>query len=314
MASLELWERWRRHRPHVRIGRISGLFYVVLVGLLIDLSVSVAFFVSATVPADASPSQWSFEKDLKSQLKPWHVVRAALIASGCHHLQYTRTPAQDLQDNSDGPPFFSKQSSSASVASRYPALCRRPLVFFSGRDRNCGSCQQLTRELIGEYRAEWDLLRSYVTLVDGGDPLTDTLMRWPFPLPYNEAAAAALTNLSLPDLPEGDDMLLEWKEEVSLAEATLHQHATKLLQLPPSLLTHRWSQLIRHTYAAQSEYMMRVVFLYPHNGSLMQDVANDDLLSGKSSALHFYYTAPSLLDSIAKSLRVMKRLTTQGDY
>ncbi|EPY18174.1 hypothetical protein AGDE_15913 [Angomonas deanei] len=65
---------------------------------------------------------------------------------------------------------------------------------------------------------------------------------------------------------------------------------------------------VRYAVAAlsgQQEYIPRVLFLYPHNGSVMRDVVNDYVRQGFPNNLHFYYSLPPFLNSIRKSIQIM---------
>ncbi|TPP46298.1 hypothetical protein CGC21_4985 [Leishmania donovani] len=240
--------------------------------------------------------------------------------------------------NYDSGPRVGDVSPESSTA--LPPLCRKPLVLMSGRGRDCASCSSFASDVLEHYRAEWEYIRAHVTLVDAGDPMTEELVRNPYPLWYDPAEAGpwmTLTKVSEVRRAEGDvvaaasgasstsgapshDVAQTLQqsdvEDYTLFNMGVRRKAAFLLQSPTVQATHHWSRLVKRAFAGQSEYVLRIVFAYPHNGSVMRDIVNEEVTVGGSQAdyLHFFNKAQPFFHCVKKAVRVMDWLQRYGDY
>ncbi|EPY15524.1 hypothetical protein STCU_11953 [Strigomonas culicis] len=67
-----------------------------------------------------------------------------------------------------------------------------------------------------------------------------------------------------------------------------------------------------NAFAPQLDYTPRMVFLYPHNYTVMRDVINEDAAEGVSANMHFYVTPRPFFKSIHKAIRVTQALLQEG--
>ncbi|GET87138.1 hypothetical protein, conserved [Leishmania tarentolae] len=278
----------------------------------------------------------NYDSGLKPFMTPWREVRRALREAGC--FSTLALPRRTLPADTVIPRASSASTESSTTL---PPLCRKPLVLMSGRGRDCGSCSNFAADVLEHYRAEWEYIRAHVTLVDAGDPMTEELVQNPYPLWYNTAELGQwlkLTKISEKTRNAGDDVVTAASGASSTPEASfhdaaqalqqseaedysffnmgLHRKAAALLQSPTVQATHHWSRLVKRAFAGQSEYVLRIVFAYPHNGSVMRDVVNEEVTAGGSYAsyLHFFNHARPFFDCVKKAIRVMERLQRYGDY
>jgi hypothetical protein len=293
--------------------------------------------------------EYRYNTDLAPSLVPWHTLRALLRQAGCFTTRalprltgspdddnLTRVPGSKQAIHA-GSRITNRTDFAASLAT-LPPVCRKPVALFSGRSNDCESCNRFTEDMLRNYAAEWSYVRDHVTLVDTGDPMTDRLTRHPFPLWYDTAAMArelVLTPRFGVSAGDGDaqgphastangtvtasdtsaQQLTDDEADYALFTAGLRQKAALLTKAPDAQAGHRWSHLIRRTFAFPSEYVLRIVFVYPHNGSIMRDVVNDDIFDGASPDYpHFFSSATPFLRAVQKAVRVMDWLERFGDY
>ncbi|CAC9469723.1 conserved hypothetical protein [Leishmania infantum JPCM5] len=277
----------------------------------------------------------NYDSGLKPFMTPWREVRRALRDAGC--FSTLALPRLTLPTDRASPRVgdVSPESSTA-----LPPLCRKPLVLMSGRGRDCASCSSFASDVLEHYRAEWEYIRAHVTLVDAGDPMTEELVRNPYPLWYDPAEAGpwmTLTKVSEVRRAEGDvvaaasgasstsgapshDVAQTLQqsdvEDYTLFNMGVRRKAAFLLQSPTVQATHHWSRLVKRAFAGQSEYVLRIVFAYPHNGSVMRDIVNEEVTVGGSQAdyLHFFNKAQPFFHCVKKAVRVMDWLQRYGDY
>lgn len=309
------------------------------------------------------PKAFSYDAHLKPFLVPWHKLRTTMRQSGCFATRalprLTDTVEHDFSHSTAAgaaTTLINRTDPSVSLLA-LPAVCRKPVVLFSGRTRDCPSCNYFTKDVLSRYAAEWAYIRAHVTLVDAGDPMSEQLVRYPYPLWYDEAAVARLlalqprfnasallseedgekdrrrrpNGMETPAVGEDDKkrmsktarkrsggdatQLADAAADYALFTASLRRKAALLVKAPVAQAGHRWSRLVRRTFANPSEYVLRVVFMYPHNGSIMRDVVNEGIFDGSSpDYLHFYTNSKYFFRAVKKAVRVMEWLEHYGDY
>ncbi|KAG5483355.1 hypothetical protein LSCM1_04902 [Leishmania martiniquensis] len=276
-----------------------------------------------------------YDSGLKPFMAPWSEVRRALRDAGCFStlaLPRLRLPTDTAS------PHLSHGAPELSTA--LPPLCRKPLVLMSGRGRNCASCSSFASDVLGHYQAEWEYIRAHVTLVDAGDPMTEELVRHPYPLWYSPAEVEQLLTLTrLPNASPADDdaaaaapgagstsgassndgaQTLQQADDDDFIffNAGLRHRAAFLLHSPTPQATRKWSRDVKRAFAGQSEYVLRIVFAYPHNGSVMRDIVNEEVTLSESRAdhLHFFDKGLPFFRCVTKAVRVMEWLQRHGDY
>ncbi|CBZ24971.1 conserved hypothetical protein [Leishmania mexicana MHOM/GT/2001/U1103] len=276
-----------------------------------------------------------YDSGLKPFMTPWREVRRALRDAGC--FSTLALPRLTLPTDTASPRVSDASPESSTTL---PPLCRKPLVLLSGRGRDCASCSSFASDVLEHYRAEWEYIRAHVTLVDAGDPMTEELVRNPYPLWYNPAEVGSWltwTNVSEVWRAEDDvvggapgasstsgapshDVPQALRESDAEDHALFHmgvrRQATFLLQSPTVQATHHWSRLVKRAFAGQSEYVLRIIFAYPHNGSVMRDIVNEEVSVGGSQAdhLHFFNKAQPFFHCVKKAVWVMDWLQRYGDY
>lgn len=329
-------------------------------------------FASATANTDpARPSRfvnpeedktWSFDTDLKPMLTPWRDLRATLRESRCFTTRalprLTATvPTTAASHEGRGERRMKERveltnRTDPSVSPlTLPPVCRKPVILISGRSRDCLSCNHFAEEVLGDYAAEWAYILTHVTVVDAGDPMSEQLARFPYPLWYNEDAMEhelVLTpRFAISDsapVREGGskandaetaidsareaargapsttatstrENVTDASADYALFSAGLRQKAALLVKAPVTQAGHAWSRLVRRTFAHPNEYVLRIVFMYPHNGSIMRDVVNEGIFEGSSPEyLHFFTDAQHFFHAVRKAVRVMNWLERFGDY
>ncbi|KAG5505159.1 hypothetical protein JIQ42_04347 [Leishmania sp. Namibia] len=283
----------------------------------------------------AAKRKLDYDSGLKPFMTPWREVRRALRDMGC--FSTLALPRLRLSADTATP---SLSDAAPEVSTAIPPLCRKPLVLMSGRGRNCASCSSFASDVLGHFRAEWEFIRAHVTLVDAGDPMTEELMRSPYPLWYNSAEVEQW--LTLTEIPKGrwadDDVAAAASgsdstsgassyhmaqtlpesdaEDFTFFNTGFRHKAALLLLAPTSQTTRQWSRHVKRAFAGQSEYVLRVVFAYPHNGSVMRDIVNEEMTLSESRAdyLHFFNKALPFFHCVKKAVRVMDWLQRYGDY
>lgn len=283
-------------------------------------------------------AELNYDTGLKPFMTPWREVRRMLLDAGCPttmELPRLTYPPR----HRDKHHYRSDPTDGTDDAAPLPALCRKPLVLMSGRGTNCGSCTNFARDVLSKFRAEWEYLRAHVTLVDAGDPMSEQLTRRAYPLWYDpvelrqrltltkvlgDAAGSGNTSSSSStggyDAGKLRDMEAAMRQsdeaDYAIYDTDLRQRAALLMRVPAPQASHRWSRMIKDAYAGQREYLLRIVFAYPHNGSVMRDVVNEAVTVSGSSAknLHFFTTAAPFFDCAKKAVRVMEWLQSHGDY
>lgn len=98
----------------------------------------------------------------------------------------------------------------------------------------------------------------------------------------------------------------EAREDLLAHETALRRRAAYTAAHPPALMTHQWERYLRKAFSGQGEYVFRAVFMYPHNGSVMRDVFNEDILVAVDNYIHYYSTPQQLFTSLKKSVRVFE--------
>ncbi|KAG5509443.1 hypothetical protein JKF63_06753 [Porcisia hertigi] len=276
-----------------------------------------------------------YDSGLKPFLRPWREVRDALRDAGC--FSTLALPRLTRPTGAANPRMSDADTDSPTAL---PSICRKPLVLISARGRSCSSCTAFSLDVLEHYRAEWEYIRAYVTLVDAGDPMTEQLVRYPYPLWYNlgeveqwvtlervsevrkatkeGVVTASGANNTQESSSHHTDEALSYSdaEDFYLFNQRLRHKATHLLQSPTVQATHMWSRLVKSAFAGQSEYMLRIIFAYPHNGSVMRDVVNEEVTADGSRAehLHFFTSALPFFHCVKKAVRIMEWLQRYGDY
>ncbi|AIN96684.1 hypothetical protein LPMP_141060 [Leishmania panamensis] len=274
-----------------------------------------------------------YDSGLKPFMTPWREVRLALRDAGC--FSTLALPRLTLPTDTAGPRLSDVAPESSPTL---PPLCRKPLVLMSGRAQDCPSCSSFVSDVLEHYRAEWEYIRAHVTLVDAGDPMTDELVRNPYPLWYNLTEVGQLLTLTkMSEVRKAeDDVAAASSGESSASRASPHDvsqglqqseaddftvfntglrhKAALLLQSPTVQATHQWSRLVKRAFAGQSEYVLRIIFVYPHNASVMRDVVNEEVTVDGSQAdyLHFFSKAKPFFHCVKKAVRVMEWLLRYG--
>ncbi|KPI84816.1 hypothetical protein ABL78_6124 [Leptomonas seymouri] len=303
---------------------------------------------------------FSYDADLKPMMTPWRKLRAVLRQAGCFTTRaLPRLTNAHEQTTGEGPGTGQSSSEEAARINRtdptvspitLPSVCRKPIVLVSGRSDDCVSCNYFAKEVLGHYAAEWRFIRDHVTLVDAGDPMSEHLARYPYPLWYDEDAverelvltprfgASATTststqrerqaslsndNESLDNALSGvntinntsTQQLAEAEADYALFTASLRQKAAVLVNAPLTQAGHEWSRLVKRAFAYPSDYVLRIVFVYPHNGSIMRDVVNEGIFEGGSPDYpNFFTSAKHFFNAAKKAVRVMDWLEHFGDY
>ncbi|KPA77307.1 hypothetical protein ABB37_07196 [Leptomonas pyrrhocoris] len=301
-------------------------------------------------------TKFSYDADLKPTMLPWRALRLTLRQAGC----FTTRALPRLTDLPDAVASSGGGRAETALVNRTDpavspltlrAVCRRPIVLVSGRSRGCVSCNHFANEVLSRYAAEWAFIHAHVTVVDAGDPMTEQLVRYPYPLWYDAEAlekelvltphfnaSAAAANCTKRDeartqfanvdgrrdgaVGEGSavcsphaEQLAEAAADHALFTASLRQKAALLVKAPVAQAGHQWSHLVQHTFANPNEYVLRIIFMYPHNGSVMRDVVNEGIFDGSSpDYLHFYTSATHFFSAVKKAVRVMDWLEHFGDY
>lgn len=285
--------------------------------------------------------------------KKWSEVVREASAAGC---VTTSCPAlHGFYDTHTGRCFHSYNSNTNKVPSAIDSgggVCCRPIVIVSSRDTNCPSCAGVWGQARTDAarRAELSLLAERVTFVDGGDPLMDSLLRWPYPLPLpftlaelaetEDRATMAVavadragggeprlrlpllhlrvtpiganvsSSSSLADELAGRVVLPPVEREGLLAQETaLRRRAVYLASRPPALQTHAWGDRVRTAFAGQGDYIFRALFVFPHNGTVMRDVINEDLAAGTDREVHFFHSVDPFFAAVQKAIRVFGNVT-----
>lgn len=274
--------------------------------------------------------EWSYNRDLRPLLTPWRDLRKTLRLAGCFTTRaLPRLTTEPSGEAGEDDTHIVNRTDTSATPLTLPAVCRKPIVLLSGRTRDCASCNRFAAGVLGDYAAEWSLVRAHITLVDAGDPMTEQLVRYPYPLWYDaEALEERMVLTPLTDMPgfssfsEGGDeasaggtMATDAAADYALFSASLRQKAALLVQAPEAQAGHWWSHLVRHTFAYPNEYVLRIVFMYPHNGSVMRDVVNEGVLEGSSPDYpHFFTNVKHFFRAVKKAVRVMDWLERFGDY
>nr|CCC91499.1 conserved hypothetical protein [Trypanosoma congolense IL3000] len=145
-------------------------------------------------------------------------------------------------------------------------VCHLPIFLFFHNEK-CPVCRLLIDEI--STNPEFELLSEYMTMVSV-ETLDDLIHTYPYPRPR-------LYGMSPLSRGSGRRLGLSVREK----------------------------ELLQKTLAPQGEYVPRVFFLFPHNGSVMP-VFNKGPDSD-SSHLHFYSKVESLLGSMVSAIRIMDK-------
>lgn len=282
------------------------------------------------LPSSGGPRSLSFAEDTHPPILSWQTLVQHIKEAGCTD-EYER-PTHARRGETAFWPLHALLTAAPNMRRPLPDICLRPIALMFWSSSNCSSCQSLFHELLNVYPAEFRLLRRYVTFVDGGEGAWQTVLRRPFPhAPWfgPKAAREVMQLLWPPGLEQGNAELAggdvdgsptvrpprairisAWKKYAiqagpAIREDTMPREVRNLVRNALFFRSRRWERAARLAYAGQSDYYMRVIFLYPHNGSVMRDVINEDPVSGVSNNLHFYYTALPLFESAYRALRVI---------
>lgn len=103
----------------------------------------------------------------------------------------------------------------------------------------------------------------------------------------------------------------EEREDLLAHETALRRRAGYAAAHPPVLQSHQWERYLRRAFAGQGDYVFRAVFLLPHNGSVMQDVFNEDISENVDDYIHFFSSVKPFFAALTKSIRVFDHVMRQ---